>query len=339
MPEQKIELTSTEIASLWTSYMNNTMSKCVLSHMKQYITDKEIADIVESANSISIEEVNKLQHIFHEENFAQPYGFTDKDVYLDAPALFTDTFSLLYINHMAKAGMLAYSGFTAMSYREDIIEHFILSLQLTVKLYKQSNDVLRKKGLLVRSPYILPPSNIDYIDSNSYLSGLNFFHKKRPLNAIEISHLFMNIQTNNIGYKISLAFGQTSDNKDVQEYMVRGKDISKKHVKIFADTLIDGNIQSPMSSDIGITQSTIRTFSDKLMMFHMSLLSASGIGNYATAAGASQRSDIAVNYERLSFEIAQYAKTGANIMIENSWLEQPPATADREKLIKEKQSE
>ncbi len=339
MPEQNIELTSTEIASLWTSYMNNTMSTCVLGHMSKNITDQKIAEALDKALIISVKEVKKLEQIFQEENFAQPYGFTEKDVNLGAPALFTDTFSLQYINHMAKAGMLAYSGFTAMSFREDIIQHFTVSLSETAKLYSLTNDALKEKGMLVRSPYIIPPSDKDYINSNSYLSGLNLFHKKRPLNAIEISHLFMNIQTNNIGYKISLAFGQTSDDRDVQDYMMRGKDISQKHVKIFADTLIDGNIQSPMSSDIGITESTNKTFSDKLMMFHMALLSASGIGNYATAAGASQRSDLAVNYERLSFEIAQYAKEGANIMIKKSWLEQPPATADRDNLIRNKKSE
>lgn len=92
------------------------------------------------------------------------------------------------------------------------------------------------------------------------------------------------------------------------------------------DALVDEGIQSPNSSDIGITDSTVRTFSDKLMMFHISLLSASGVGNYALAGGASQRSDLLLNYERLSMEIAQYAKDGADLMIENNWIEQPPPT-------------
>jgi Protein of unknown function (DUF3231) len=56
----------------------------------------------------------------------------------------------------------------------------------------------------------------------------------------------------------------------------------------------------------------------------MGFMSAAGTGNYATAAAASQRSDLFLNYERLSFEIAQYAKDGVDIMIRNEWLEQPP---------------
>ena len=69
-------------------------------------------------------------------------------------------------------------------------------------------------------------------------------------------------------------------------------------------------------------------------MFHMSLLSAAGTGNYAAAAAASLRTDLAVNYERLSVEVAQFAKSGADIMIKNNWLEQPPGLKDREKLVK-----
>jgi hypothetical protein len=60
------------------------------------------------------------------------------------------------------------------------------------------------------------------------------------------------------------------------------------------------------------------------------------MGNYAVAAAASQRSDLALNYERLSLEIGQYVKDGANIMIDHAWLEQPPGTYDKDILTKEK---
>ena len=43
-----------------------------------------------------------------------------------------------------------------------------------------------------------------------------------------------------------------------------------------------------------------------------------------------------MNYERLSIEISQYAKDGADIMIQNEWLEQPPGTMAKEQLAKNK---
>jgi hypothetical protein len=57
--------------------------------------------------------------------------------------------------------------------------------------------------------------------------------------------------------------------------MLQGKEISEKHVKIFTSTLLDNNTQSPVSTDVSITNSTEEVFSDKLIIFHMGLLTAS----------------------------------------------------------------
>ena len=147
----------------------------------------------------------------------------------------------------------------------------------------------------------------------------------------------MNIQTNIMGAKLAISFAQTSPRENVQNWMLRGRDISTKHIQVFTKVLLDNDIQSPITSDIAITDSTTPPFSDKLTMFHMAFMSAAGIGNYATAAAASQRSDLLLNYERLSIEIGQYAKDGADIMISNEWLEQPPGTLDKDKLTKKKE--
>lgn len=64
----------------------------------------------------------------------------------------------------------------------------------------------------------------------------------------------------------------------------------------------------------------------------MTLLTATGTDNYAAAA--SQRSDLVLNYERLSFEVAQFAKDGADLMIKNQRLEQPHGTKAIQELTK-----
>ncbi|KHF39945.1 DUF3231 family protein [Halalkalibacter okhensis] len=332
MTNDHINLTSSEIASLWTMYMNETMLICILGFMMNNIEDQEIHPIVEHALNISLNHEDKLTTLFRQEGFAVPNGFTKEDVNLNAASLYTDTFCLTYINHMSKAAMLEYSGFLALSVRKDIRDLFTNALSEIITLFNLTSTTAVEKGLSVRAPYIPLPKKQDYIDKKNYLSGLNPFTKHRPVNAIEISHLFMNIQTNLIGLKLCLSFAQTSPTKEVQKFMLKGKEISEKHIKIFSDTLISDDIQSPIGSDVCISNSTTPVFSDKLTMFHMSLLSATGIGNYATAAAASQRNDLVLNYERLSFEIGQFAKTGADIMIKNNWLEQPPGTVDRENL-------
>jgi len=337
MCEEKAPLTSSEIGSLWTGYMNDSMSKQILGFMLKYIKDSDIKHIIQHAYDLSSTHLEKLITIFKEEQYAIPNGFTEQDVNMNAPWLFTDLFSLTYVNHMSRVGMLTYSGFTAVSYREDICDYFSECLNETNKLYNQSLKIAMLKGVNARHPYIEVPKETDYVDSKKYYSGLNPFASKRPLNAVEISHLYLNTMTNSIGAKLCLAFSQTSPLKEVQDFMIRSKEVSQKHIKVFVDALLNDNIEAPHVPDVAVSNSTTQAFSDKLMMFHMSLLMAAGIGNYATAGAASQRSDLMLNYERLSLEVTRLAKSGADIMIQHNWLEQPPGTKDREKLAKNKE--
>lgn len=336
MDHDNMQLTSAEIASIWTAYINDSMSIRVLEFMIKYTEDPDIKSVLQFAYTISSENIEQIKTIFEKESFKSPVGFTEEDINMDAPWLFTDMFSLSYVHEMARVGMITYSGFVSMSARADIRKHFSNGLSEVLSLYNQSTDVSLAKGLFARAPYMDVPKEVDFVDSKNYLSGLNPFSEQRPLNAVEISYLYMNVLTNAMGVKLCIAFAQTSPKKEIQDFMMRGKAISEKHIKIFSTTLMKDDIQTPRLPDLGVSDSTTKTFSDKLLMFHMSLLTAAGIGNYATAAGASQRSDLAVNYERLSLEIARLTKSGADIMIQNSWLEQPPAAKDIKKLVKKK---
>ncbi|MCM3538721.1 DUF3231 family protein [Priestia endophytica] len=336
MEEKKIYLTSAEIGCLWTAYMNDSMSKCILDYMLKHLKDPEIQPAVQFAYDLSVSHLDQLLAIFEQEQYAIPQAFTEQDVNMEAPWLFSDVFCLTYVNHMAKVGMLSYSGFVAMSAREDIRNYYTKGLIDISTLYNQTTEIAISKGIHARHPYIEVPKKTDYVDNKEYLSGLNPFKNKRPLNAVEISHLYMNVLTNTMGVRLCISFAQTSPSKEIQDYMLRGKDISNKHIQVFSDILLENDIPTPQLPDVSVSNSTTQTFSDKLMMFHMSFLSAAGTGNYATAAAASQRSDLALNYERLSLEIAQYAKTGADIMVKHAWLEQPPGTKDREKLARKK---
>lgn len=338
--ENSTKLTSAELACAWTDYMNSSMSICILSYFLKDIEDDEVRSVIQSSFEITSNHLDQLTTLFKSEQLPLPTGFSiENDVNLNAPRLYTDMFKLNYINHMSKVGLLAYSSFIAMSARKDIRSLFMEGLSTVTCLFDNSSEILLSKGLFVRAPYIAYPTRTDYVDSKKYLNGYSFFNKQRPLNTIEISHLFMNIQTNIIGIKLSLSFAQTSPRETIQKWMLRGSEISKKHVQIFTKALIDNNIQPPVSSDTSISDSTIPPFSDKLTTFHMGFLSAAGTGNYATAAAASQRSDLVLNYERLSLEIGQFAKDGADIMIKNEWLEQPPGTIDKQKLTKTKDTE
>jgi hypothetical protein len=332
MENKQVSLTAAELSTLWSAYLYDSMSFQVIRFMTEKVQNKEIAPVIEKAHEIASRHLFEYEKIYNQENMPLPYGFSEKDVELKAPDLFTDTFKLTYILHMGRVGMLTHAASLALSARKDIRQLFSGCFRRVEELYQLSADISLEMGLYLRRPYIPYPKQTSFINDKSYLSGINPLTSHRILNSIEISHLSMNIETNQIGVMLTSGFMQTAQSTEVKKFMKKGKDISKDHMSKFSEVLLKDEIQAPISADHAITDSTTPIFSEKLMMFHMSMLSTAGTGNYSTAAAASQRSDLTLMYERLSVQIGLYAKEGADIMIENRWLEEPPAPPNREHL-------
>ncbi|MCG1020268.1 DUF3231 family protein [Sutcliffiella horikoshii] len=337
MTNHDTEFTCAETSTLWTLYLNNSMSACVLRYFLECVEDKEIREMVAMAYDVASTNENELKSVFWKEQYPLPIGFSENDVNLQAPRLFSDSFMLSYILQMSKIGMVTYGASLGAVSKKDIRKLYSTFLQRTVELFDDSTELLLKRGLYTKKPYTIIPEKAQFVDDQKYFSGINPFVNKRTLNTIEVTHLSLNIETNQIGMMLCTAFSQTGIHKEVREFMMKGKQLAHSHIKTFIDFLMKDDIQAPMSSDYSITDSKIPPFSDKLMMFHNSMMVAAGIGNYATAASASQRTDIAIKYEKLSSESALLAKNGADIMVNHRWMEKPPATADRNELSKKRE--
>lgn len=102
---------------------------------------------------------------------------------------------------------------------------------------------------------------------------------------------------------------------------------------MFGSLLNEESLPVPMTWDSEVTDNTSFVFSDRLIMFETTSLTASSIGYYGLALGGSMRRDISTHYTRLLAEIMKYAEDGANIMIDNGWLEEPPMAPNRDELV------
>ncbi|GGB41106.1 hypothetical protein GCM10011409_18280 [Lentibacillus populi] len=149
-------------------------------------------------------------------------------------------------------------------------------------------------------------------------------------------YLYNDLQRNGIGKALLLGFGQTAGLQTVRNYMVRGVKIANKVVELFSHTMSEENITESATWDSEVLNSTTPPFSDKLMMFQVSLLTGASSGYYGTALGTAARRDIGTKYLRLLAESIQYAEDGANILIEHGWMEQPPQSIDNVEIAKTK---
>lgn len=327
-------LTASEISVVWSSAQNNSFSICMLKYFLAHVEDEDVKIILEFALQISQTNLEMSTDLLKKDNIPVPIGFTEKDVNTTAPRLYSDAFYLYYLKNMAKVGLSVYGVALSTAAQSDVRDFLSQAIQTSTDLYNKTASVLLEKGLFIKPPYVSVSDQNDFIDNKNYLGGMLHINN-RPLNVIEITHIEANIETNAIGQVLLAGLSQVAKLKKVREYCLRGSETAKKHIQIFSSLLTDDYVPSPMPWDLEVTDSTISPFSDKLIMFHTSLLIASSISNYATASAASLRNDIAASYIRLTTENAQYAKDGVNLMIKNEWLEQPPQIPNHKGLAKE----
>ncbi|MDN3015468.1 DUF3231 family protein [Paenibacillus sp. BSR1-1] len=331
----QIRLTAGEIAQIWIQYLNDSSSICVLSYFLEKAEDEEIKPLIKYALDLSQSHIQKITAILTEEKNVVPYGFSiEEDVDLSAPRLYSDSFVLNFINQMSKIGLISYAGSVAASVRNDIKEYYMECLAETMQLYKISTELLLSKGLFIRSPSLPNLEKVEFVKKQWFM--LDVFGEKRPLTAAEVDNLFANLQRNALGVATLTGFSQVAQNKDVTQFFLKGLEIGNKHIKLFRGKLEESKLPAPMGWDSEITNSTAYTFSDKLMMYFTSGLVTLSVGFYGTAVSQSPRGDISAMYNRLSLEIQLYAEDGANIMIKNRWLEQPPMASDRDELVRNK---
>jgi len=332
MPGQsEIRLTAAEMSTLWSQYINDTAAICVNKHFLEKSTDPEVRTIIEFTLTEAKIHVEFLEAFFKNEDFPIPFGFTDKDVLPEAPKLFSDTFVLMFLRQMSNLGMTASSAALGLVTREDVVSFHKRVLQAAVKLQDLTRQLMLKQGTYIRPPFITIPDKVDFVEKQQFINGI--LGKKRALTSIEITHLFMNVQTNAIGKALITGFGQIARNEEVKQFLKRGKQIAQKHMNIFSDFLMKEDLPAPMSWDAAVMDSTASIFSDKLMMFMTSAMIAAGIGNYGMAIAGSPRKDLALRYASLIPEIILYAEDGANILIKNGWMEEPPQTDDKDQLM------
>jgi hypothetical protein len=329
----QIRLTSAELGQLWTQYLNDSASICLLTYFAEKAEDNEIKPIIEHALNLSKIHVQKIISIFNEENHAIPHGFKiEEDVDLTAPRLYSDSYVLNFVHNMAKIGLTSYPGSLSVAVREDITEFYMECLRETKQLYKMSKDLLLSKGLYIRSPYFPNLEHNEFVEKQGFIWDV--FGEKRPLIALEVSNLYTNLQRNALGAATLVGFSQVAQNKEVKQFFLRGLKIARKHIKSFGSKLEESYLTVPMTWSTEITNSTTKTFSDKIMMFYTSGLIALSTGYYGTGLAQSPRVDMGILYNKLSMEIQLYAEDGLNIMIQNRWLEQPPMASDRDELAR-----
>ncbi|WML52234.1 DUF3231 family protein [Neobacillus sp. PS3-12] len=331
----KINLTSSEIAYLWKLYMFETLNRCILHYFLATVEDTDIQMLIQTKLEAKEKRIQKIISFYKQEGIPTPLGYTDRDVNIKAPRLFTDVLMAQYIYFMAKAGIEQYELGMFSSPRSDIRQYFYESLTYFAEIQNKIMDVLLEKGIFTRAPYIPYPQQVDFVKEQSYLTG--WFGERRPLHAIQITHLFLNMKSNAVGKELLIGFSQTVKSEDIRKYMLHGKNITSKLMEEFSSILKDDEISVPTFEGLGVTESKEAPFSDKLMLSLIIFLNSYAVSVYGLSLAESTRRDLFAHYTKIIAEIGIYAEDGINLMIKYGYMEEPPKAPDREELASRKE--
>jgi len=330
MTSRDVPITSSELANLWMTYQEKTMILRMLEHFLEH-ADSEAKQLLQTHYESAGKAIDIITEIFKHEGAAIPVGFTANDINKGVPKLFDFLYDIMYLHMMTKVEMSLFSLFCGISYRSDINDLFISWTAESQALNNEVTQFLLEKGVLVRPAFVSMPKEVHFVQENHYRK-FGLFGEKRSLNTIEVSLIHHAIETNLVGMQLMIGFAQVAENKDVQQYLVKGMKLSKKIEVDLGEFLRQSYIEPPATHAGKATSSQIAPFSDKLMMYNTSLLTSFGLGTNAIGGAFSLRNDLPAKMSLLAKDIFTFAQEGGKILIKNGWMEEPPQMEDRNQL-------
>ena len=334
--EAKIQLTSTEIGRLWMTYQIKSAMSVLIRQFRDSTIDAEAKSILDSSVIESQTVISGIAKIFNDHSAIIPMAFSDKDTYKDASPLFDDIFKIMFLRQITKMNLGFSSLYLVTSYMKEVQELFKLNHAISEKYYVLTTDYLLKKGVLAKPPYVTMPTKNEFIEAKKYVSGFKIWTDKRALNTVEIGYIYEAIEDNILGMQLTTGFAQVAHESEVKEYFIDEKELSKKIITNLTDVFLKSDIQPPSTWAGKATTSIQPSFSDKLMMFVVNLMSGFAMGKNSLGTSFSMRSDLPLVFTEISKDLFLHSKKGGILMIKHMWMEEPPQMEDRNQLTKSK---
>lgn len=330
MDKEHLQLTSSEIGSLWGEYVNGTMIDTVNRYMFTIIEDEEIKAIFEDAISTFNRQKKQLVTFLENEGFPVPVGFSEVDIDKGAKRLFSDIFCLNYLHVMTLHGLTGHITALGVSVRKDLRDFYDSCDNDGKKMYHQTIELLLEKGNFQRDPLFYPKKTPEFIENDDFTNGI--FGKGRSLSATEIISISFNLKKSIMAKALSIAFSQVAHSNEVRKFLSDSEKTADQQIQTFAKIMHEDNLPIPRSWETEVTTSTDSPFSDKLMMYHTGFLFQAAQVYHGTGLASAMRTDLITTYESIILKNLMVTKKWFDIMAKNKWLEQPPLAPDRKKL-------
>jgi spore coat protein CotF len=332
-----IPLTSSEIGSLWTTYIVNSKAKLTIMYTAETTEDQNIKEILQECINLSEKNIEGVKEIFNSADHPIPYGFSNYDVKFSSSKLFSDKLILHTLKMYIEVAVIQYSFALAQSARFDVRSFFSEGLSNGINLMNKVDALALNKGIFVRTPNIPVPKKVEFAEDKSMLG--RFIGHKRPMTALETAGIFNLSMFSFIIKANMIAFAQTITDDRIKDYLYKTIRTLEEHTEELNDILHKENLSTPSNLDSEVLNSTEAPFSDKLSQYCTFTMLGDLMVIYSLCKLSLFRKDLAIKATHLSGEVAYLIKDSIEIMIDKGWFEEMPKNVDRADIIESNEKE
>jgi hypothetical protein len=325
-----IPITSSEIAYLWNTYLLNSKSKHILMYAVTQCDDEDIRSVLQFSLDLSAQSLNNVKTIFDGEKQRVPYGFSEEDVYIEAPKIYSDKLMLYILKGYATTGLSNYGVGIGLAPRQDIRKLFTEGMISTLDLSNKIDDVALEKGMYLRTPIIPVTQKVEFAQDKSIFGRL--MGHKRPLTALGIATIFNCSMAVSIAEAQFLGMAQTVETPRLRDFMSRTQKTLKEHCEVLNEILHKEDLAFPPSLKGEVLNSSKPTFSDRLSMFFCVTALVDVLTTLSIGKVGIMRKDVFITLSHLSDELTLLIKDGTDLMLERDWFEEMPKNIDRKDL-------
>jgi len=315
-----MKLNASEISNLLTSYLTNTMASVVTADLLKKAESDDMRKMLELGFKIADVEVKGAEYFLRSDNRALPEPFTEKDILRTDSKYWSDHYVVLLKYKMGLDAMNLYNLCYTTAINPEVKAFYKKLLNETIELMDMLNELYIKMGM--HKPLILIPKS-ETVEKVNKQFFLGFFHENRPLSAPEVYQLTNNYLSTEIFRELLRSCCQTNT-IELKEHFERGKKICTKHLKTIQKKLEKDEIPHLPTWEFEVDTEGNAPFSDRLMLFKVSLIAGAAGGRFGVSASATLRKDLGISFLKMMGEILIFAEDTGNLLIKYKMLDQPP---------------
>ncbi|WP_026575673.1 DUF3231 family protein [Bacillus sp. UNC438CL73TsuS30] len=311
-----------EFGFLWYLQSSSNMVNIFLKNLIDTAEDKDLRGVLDEINSLSTFQEKEATKLLNDSGYNETPFFSEVDLYNSSVKLFTDQLIIEILKHITGNGMRILASQYAELGDMNVKKFFSELLTKMIQIDESLLGLLKEKNLLQNSPFLYTKAH----ERESKLFKV-ISTQLRPLNAVELGHMYSALQCNNVGVALCAAFADLVKDEESKQLINDGKKLAFHQAAALSDILRENGVSTTTGLESFVHSVDESPFSDKLMTNLLMFLNPIGIITLQNAAVSSYKKNHVKILHELIEQVQSFSEKGFKLLVNKGWFIEPPVTS------------